>query len=202
MQTVKTTVGYRYDEAGYLISDAIVQENQARPGQWMMPDRVTLEKPDESKLKTHFVRRVDGQWTYEAIPTSAAWFIGKQISHKSQTLHDRTLRALLQKLVKEDSEHYRIIRGTPEEGLYWSVEAIPEKSANEKALDEKNAQIAQLKSQLQQTDYVAAKLAEGVATKDEYAKVLANRAAWRTQINELEAEVQTLTLAVQAEAGE
>lgn len=202
MQTVKTTVGYRYDEAGYLISDAIVQENQARPGQWMMPDRVTLEKPDESKLKTHFVRRVDGQWTYEAIPTSAAWFIGKQISHKSQTLHDRTLRALLQKLVKEDSEHYRIIRGTPEEGLYWSVEAIPEKSANEKALDEKNAQIAQLKSQLQQTDYVAAKLAEGVATKDEYAEVLANRAAWRTQINELEAEVQTLTLAVQAEAGE
>ena len=131
MQTVKTTVGYRYDEAGYLISDAIVQENQARPGHWMMPDRVTLEKPDESKLKTHFVRFVDSQWTYEAIPTSAAWFIGKQISHKSQTLHDRTLRALLQKLVKEDSEHYRIIRGTPEEGLYWSVEAIPEKTVDE-----------------------------------------------------------------------
>lgn len=41
-------------------------------------------------------------------------------------------------------------------------------------------------SYLQQTDYVAAKLAEGVATKEEYAEVLEKRAKARNIINELE----------------
>ena len=194
---VQTKIGYKYDDEGYLTKATLVQENQVKPGTWMIPDNCTFEKPDESKLDKYFARFVDGQWTYEEIPTSASWFVGKQISHKSQKLHDRVLRTLLQDLVKKDSEHFKVIRGSKEEGLYWSVEAIPEKSAEEKTLEEKNAQISQLKSQLQQTDYVAAKLAEGVATKEEYADVLADRASWRAQINELQAEVQTLTEAMQ-----
>ena len=42
------------------------------------------------------------------------------------------------------------------------------------------------KGKLRDTDYVIAKIAEGVATKEEYADVLANRAEWRKKINELE----------------
>lgn len=48
------------------------------------------------------------------------------------------------------------------------------------------AEIAQLKQKLAETDYIAAKLAEGVATPEEYAFRLAERQAWRARINELE----------------
>ena len=48
------------------------------------------------------------------------------------------------------------------------------------------AEIAKLKAQLAATDYIAAKLAEGAATKEEYAEELAHRAYWRSRINELE----------------
>ena len=43
-----------------------------------------------------------------------------------------------------------------------------------------------LKLKLAATDYIAAKLAEGVATTEEYAEELAQRAEWRARINELE----------------
>ena len=52
------------------------------------------------------------------------------------------------------------------------------------------------KARLSQTDYIAAKLAEGAATKEEYSEQLAMRQQWRDDINaaneriaELEAEV-------------
>ncbi len=40
--------------------------------------------------------------------------------------------------------------------------------------------------QLEETDYIAAKIAEGAATKEEYADVIANRQKWRDEINLLE----------------
>ena len=129
--SVQTKIVYRFDDEGYLIGDTLIQTNPKNPGTWMIPDDCTHEVPDLSKLSTHFVRLVDGQWTYEEIPTTASWFVGKKISHKSQKLHDRVLRALLQELVKKESEQYRVVRGSKEEGLYWSVEAIPEKTLEE-----------------------------------------------------------------------
>ena len=48
------------------------------------------------------------------------------------------------------------------------------------------AEIAQFKQKLAETDYIAAKLAEGAATTEEYVNELAQRAAWRARINELE----------------
>jgi hypothetical protein len=45
----------------------------------------------------------------------------------------------------------------------------------------------ELKAKLQDTDYVVIKIAEGEATQEEYAEVLANRKAWRVEINELQA---------------
>lgn len=47
-------------------------------------------------------------------------------------------------------------------------------------------EIAELKAKLAATDYIAAKIAEGAATREEYAEELAERASWRARINELE----------------
>lgn len=46
--------------------------------------------------------------------------------------------------------------------------------------------IAALKEQLAATDYAVIKIAEGMATAEEYADVIAQRRAWRAEINELE----------------
>ena len=46
-------------------------------------------------------------------------------------------------------------------------------------------EVARLKKHLEATDYVAAKIAEGAATREEYANILAQRQAWRDRINEL-----------------
>lgn len=46
--------------------------------------------------------------------------------------------------------------------------------------------IAELKQMLRDTDYVTIKIAEGVATKEDYADILEQRSVWRTEINKLE----------------
>ena len=48
------------------------------------------------------------------------------------------------------------------------------------------AEVATLKKNLSDSDYAIIKIAEGVATKEEYATLIANRATWRQRINELE----------------
>ena len=47
-------------------------------------------------------------------------------------------------------------------------------------------------AKLKETDYVAAKIAEGAATKDEYAAVLSQRRVWRKEINDADAGVAAL----------
>ena len=44
-----------------------------------------------------------------------------------------------------------------------------------------------IKEKLAETDYIACKIAEGVATKEEYAEAIEQRQIWREEINELEA---------------
>ena len=48
-----------------------------------------------------------------------------------------------------------------------------------------DAQIQELKQKLADTDYVACKIAEGVATYEEYADIIAERQVWRNEINRL-----------------
>jgi len=74
-------------------------------------------------------------------------------------------------------------------------EPAPAPTAEQIAAKERAQEIAQLKRNLSETDYVAAKLAEavakGVGVADlltEYAEVLENRESWRARINELEGE--------------
>lgn len=59
--------------------------------------------------------------------------------------------------------------------------------APQKPQSEINAErIRSLKQKLLETDYIASKIAEGSATKEEYAEVIQNRQAWRAEINMLE----------------
>ena len=66
----------------------------------------------------------------------------------------------------------------------YVIVEIPQPSEEEL----KQARINELKAKLQDTDYVVIKIAEGEATQEEYAEVLANRKAWRAEIKDLEKE--------------
>lgn len=52
--------------------------------------------------------------------------------------------------------------------------------------EEYKKEIVILKQKLFDTDYIACKIAEGAATKEEYAFELEERRDWRARINELE----------------
>lgn len=188
---------YLFDEDGYFryAKEAQRSPNLATPDKFLIPVRSTQIKPE---IPDGYEAQWDGEkWNYFKLPTSAADFVGVKISHKSQTERNRLMRKLLQDFVKEDSEHYKVVRGSKEEGLYWSVEEIPEKTQDEKDLEEAKKEEQELQSFLNSTDYVAAKLAEGVATKEEYAEVLQQRAEARDRINALRATQETLTAKIE-----
>ena len=63
-------------------------------------------------------------------------------------------------------------------------------------INQKSARINELMCNLNKTDYIGIKIAEGAATKTEYAEIRAQRQEWRSEINQLEAEIETLNVAV------
>ena len=77
---------------------------------------------------------------------------------------------------------------------YFQIVEIP-KPTEEKI---KQARIAELKQKLADTDYIVAKMAEAEteeeksALREEYAEHLANRKAWRAEINRLENNVDNI----------
>lgn len=187
---------YVFDEDGYfrLAKEAQRSPNPKTPDKFLIPVRSTKVKPE---IPDGYEAKWDGEkWNYEKIPTSAVDFVGVQISHKSQTEHGRLMRKLLQDLVKADSEHYRVIRGSKEEGLWWSVEAIPEKTQDEKDLEAAEQEEQELLQKLRDTDYIAIKIAEGAVEEYEqerYEEIKAQRKEWRDQVNALRASQQALT---------
>ncbi len=187
---------YLFDEDGYFryAKEAQRSPNLATPDKFLIPVRSTQVKPE---IPEGYDGRWDGEkWNYEKLPTSAADFVGVKVSHKSQTEHSRLMRKLLQDFVKEDSENYRIVRGSKEEGLWWSVEKIPEKTQDELDLEAAERQEQELLQKLRDTDYVAIKIAEGAVSEDEkqrYEEIKAQRAEWREQVNALRASQQSLT---------
>ena len=62
----------------------------------------------------------------------------------------------------------------------------------DQAREDLNNQLSFIYGQLQSTDYVACKIIEGVATKEEYQDILNQRIEWRNQINELQKEIDKL----------
>lgn len=79
--------------------------------------------------------------------------------------------------VENIQNYYLFIPYTKEE-----LEEIQKKKKTEKLEEE----ILERKNSLQETDYVAIKIMEGAATKEEYADILQERSRWRDEINELE----------------
>lgn len=172
-----------WDKDKYFAFESVAQ--RTNDGHLAMPNDATLEKPE--LRPTHFAKWDGHKWIYEAKPTKVEDFVGVKVSHVSQTPHDIELRAILQALV-EQAEGWRIVRGDESEGLWWSVEKIPEKTEAEI----KKERISELKGKLSSTDYVATKIAEGAATREEYAQVLADRQSWRDEINQLQVEIEAL----------
>ena len=166
-----------------------------KDGSILMPPNATQKEPQENLLKDNFAHWNEEKkdWDYIAKPKTAADFVGLQISHKSQTPHNQELRQLVQSLVNEDPEHFRVIRGSEEEGLWWGVEEVPEKTQDEKDLEQAKADEQKALAYLRSTDYVAVKIAEGVATTEEYSEVLQKRAEAREEVNALRASQEALT---------
>jgi hypothetical protein len=176
---------YLFDSVGYFNGTSIAQTDP-KSGALLMPENSTETEPN---IQDRYFAKWDGKkWVDIAKPETAedCEKIGA-ISHSSQTAHDRELRYIFQALT-QGSETYELKRG---EDLSWSVVKKPEKSPEEKAKEEKQNRIAELKRMLAETDYVIIKIAEGVATKADYADIIAQRQAWRTEINDLEAEDST-----------
>lgn len=120
---------------------------------------------------------------------------GRTIPDKRFVKHHEAVEA-----VKEEG-HYITLKEYPNGGkdVKWIVD-VPGVEAKE-AWDEyedilrfvpftevelATNRIAELKQMLRDTDYVTIKIVEGVATKEEYAEILEQRSAWRTEINKLE----------------
>ena len=59
-------------------------------------------------------------------------------------------------------------------------------------VNEQQSIIADREAKLKATDYVALKIAEGKATKTQYADTLAQRQQWRDEINAAQDEIATL----------
>lgn len=165
----------------------------------LMPENATQKSPDMSLLQEKFAKwnEESQNWDYIEKPKTAKDFLGVQVSHKSQTPHNQELRQLVQTLVNEDPEHFRVIRGSEDEGLWWGVEEIPEKTQDEKDLEKAKADEQAALAYLRSTDYVAVKIAEGVASKEEYADVLEKRAAAREEINTLRASQDILAAKIE-----
>lgn len=90
-------------------------------------------------------------------------------------------------LSKEELNDYVEITKETFESETYHAPHVP--TAEETARKEKLARIAELKRFLSSTDYCVIKIAEGAATTEEYASVIAERQAARTEINTLESEL-------------
>lgn len=60
------------------------------------------------------------------------------------------------------------------------------------AINTQQSIILDREARLTATDYIAAKIAEGKATKAEYADKIAERQQWRNEINAANAEIERL----------
>lgn len=138
---------FKYDAAGYFDHELTVQ---VVDGQVLMPPSCSLDCPwgsgaqDEKK----FYRFNGGRWVSEAKPNKAADLIGVVVSHESMTPHDIELRELIKKFAQE--EGYREKRG---EGLSWSIERIPEKTAEEKRIEAEQMARSKRDALLSESDY-------------------------------------------------
>lgn len=65
-------------------------------------------------------------------------------------------------------------------------------SEKQQLINEQYTIILDREARLTSSDYIAAKIAEGKATKSEYAEKIAERQQWRDDINEAQTEIARL----------
>ena len=119
-----------------------------------------------------------------------------EAARKWARTHNATFEELIDRREERDGVLYR----------YWQILKRPEPepyvpTPEEEAERKRQERIYELRQSLEETDYVALKLAEVVAEKDEealtemleeYADVLADRKAWREELSELLGEESNL----------
>lgn len=68
---------------------------------------------------------------------------------------------------------------------FWTADSysIMQKQVQEEERRQKAERISELKGLLAATDYIAAKISEGAATREEYADKLTEPQSWRDEIN-------------------
>ena len=189
MSSPMTKIFY-FDADGYFQNIGWAQSD--KKGKLLMPSNATTVAPSLDESYFYKWDKEQNVWLAEKKPTDASELVDQVVDHKSQTPHMIELRKILENLTK-DNPRYRDERGTKEEGYHHKVVYIPEPTQDEKDLDSAKQEEQELQSFLNSTDYVAAKLAEGVATKEEYADVLQQRAEARDRINVLRASQESLT---------
>ena len=74
----------------------------------------------------------------------------------------------------------------------FQIKQIPQKTEDEKLIEQYQSEIVELKKYLSDTDYKAIKFAEGEITESDYQEVKSQRHNARTRINELESLIEEL----------
>ena len=95
-----------------------------------------------------------------------------------QTLNEDILDVEISEEVYNDIKRYM-----------WNGESVV---VNPDYKEDHSERISELKQLLADTDYVVIKIAEGSATKEDYADVIEQRKAWRNEIGELENESDSI----------
>ena len=74
----------------------------------------------------------------------------------------------------------------------FQIKQIPQKTEDEKLIEQYQSEIISLKKYLSDTDYKAIKFAEGEITESDYQEVKSQRHDARVRINELESLIEEL----------
>ena len=82
----------------------------------------------------------------------------------------------------------------------FQIKQIPQKSEDEKLIEQYQAEIIELKKYLFDTDYKAIKFAEGEISESDYQEVKSQRHDARVRINELESLIEELEKGKEQEA--
>lgn len=109
-------------------------------------------------------------------------------------------------LIIEDNEYYsKYAQWCNENGCYiaeiepledgtrqFQIKQIPQKTEDEKLIEQYQSEIIELKKYLCDTDYKAIKFAEGELSESDYQEVKSQRHDARARINELESLIEEL----------
>lgn len=142
----------RIDEDKYFCGYCTCMNDPATGEPLLPADVVNADAPEEDGK--HWYKWDGAKWAAEAKPTTCAECVTLgAVSHKSQTARCAELRQIYQALVEADSEHFKITRG---DELEWIVEAIPEKTEEEKLAEATEEARAKRDRLLAETDYLMA----------------------------------------------